>query len=200
MNKLIHHTILVMTILVVTTTGCSTSPPTRLYVIEPMSFVDGPGGNTEITVVVGPITLPEHLNRKEILTHDQRYQVDVAEFDRWAEPLDHNIAAVLAENLSVLLVSDNVIAYPWDASHSVDYSVRIRVHSFGSDPGGDVVLSVSWMVHDAGNTLVRLNKARYSERRVGDDVVSTVAAMSRTIEHLSRDIAGALAVASADGQ
>ena len=169
MNKLTHHIVLMTVMLIAALSGCSASPPTRLYVIEPMAVLDGPSANSELTIVVGPITLPEHLNRKEILTHDQPYRLSAAEFDRWAEPLEHNSTAALAAHLSALVQTDHVIAYPWDTSHTVDYTVRVRVHTFGSDPSGEVVLSASWMVHDAGNTLVRLSKTRYSEPRRGNE-------------------------------
>lgn len=198
MSKLTPSTVLVCTLLIVVLTGCSTSPPTRLYLIEPMAAIPSANVDTELTITVGPITLPEHLNRKEILTHDQPYRVSTAEFDRWAEPLDHNITAALAENLSMLVPTDHVIAYPWDAARRVDYTVRVRVIAFGTDPSGEVVLSASWMIHDTVGAPVTLSKARYSESRRGNDVVATVAAMSRAIEQLSRDIANALHVASAE--
>ena len=116
-------------------------------------------------------------------------RVHAAEFDRWAEPLDDNITLVLAENLSLLLGTERVIAYPWDTAHSVDYTVRARISRFGSEPGGDVVLAVSWMIHDGHGIPIDLNKAEFSEPRFGSDVVDTVAAMSRAVAQFSKEIA-----------
>lgn len=198
MNK--HRLIIVFasTLLVSTLTGCSTSPAPRLYIIEPMSAPASSQVDENLTIAVGPVTLPAHLNRKEIVTHDQRYRVNSAEFDRWAEPLDDNITSALAENLSVLIPSDQVIAYPWDTAHDFDYTVRVRVIAFGTNPSGEIVLSASWIIYNAAGMPVKYMKTRYSAPRRGDDMVALVAAMSQTIEQLSRDIATALVAASAE--
>ena len=149
-----------------------------------------------LTISVGPITLPAHLDHKGIVTHDQRYRVNSAKFDRWAEPLDHNITRVLCDNLSVLIPSDQVIAYPLRMAHDVDYSVQVRIIAFGSNPDGQVVLNAAWMILDAADAPVKLEKTHFWTPRRGDEVVDMVAAMSLAIEQLSRDIASAITAAS----
>lgn len=202
MNQLTHSTILLGTLLLGLLSGCGTSPSSRLYMLEPMTVTGTaiPAGGPSIAI--RPIGLPEHLKRKEIVTHDAPYRVSAAEFDRWAEPLDNSIAAVLAENLSTLLASGNVITYPWDNARAVDFTVSVRVLSFAAEANGEVVLSATWMISGAANTPLITDKTRYSEQRHGSEVVATVAAMSRAIEQLSRDIAAALtdALAAASGQ
>jgi len=198
MNKPALKIIFVNALLLSTLAACSTSPATNLYIIEPMTASAGTQIDNGLSIGVGPITLPAHLNRKEIVTHDQRYRVNSAEFDRWAEPLDHNITNALAENLSVLIPSDQIIAYPWDSAHNFDFTVRVRVTTFGTNPNGEVVLSASWTIYDADNAPVELTRKRYAETRRGDDMIALVAAMSQTVEQLSRDIATALVAASAE--
>ena len=191
MINFISKTILTAVVVICALSACSTSPDPRLYIIEPMAAAgtlvdDGP------TVIVGPVTLPAHLDHKGIVTHEQRFRVSSAEFDRWAEPLDDNITRALCENMSVLIPSNQVVAYPLRTAHAVDYSVQVRVVAFGSNPDGQVELNVAWMIHDAGDTLVKLAKSRYSVSRRGNDVVDLVEAMSATVELLSRDIASAI--------
>ena len=174
--------------------ACSaTSPEPRLYLIEPMtsSSAATPTGE-DLTVAVGSVELPGHLEGKEIVTYHQRYRVSSAEFDRWAEPLDENISSTLVENLSMLLPSSRVFADPASLARDPDYRVRVNVMAFGSDPSGDVILNTSWTIRDADRAPVKLAKKRYSAPRQGDDMVALVAAMSRAIELLSRDIADAL--------
>jgi len=198
MNKPVLKIVFVSALLLSTLTACSTSPTPNLYIIEPMSASASAQIDNDLSIGVGPVTLPAHLNRKEIVTHDQRYRVNSAEFDRWAEPLDQNITNALAENLSVLIPSDQVLAYPWNSAHNFDFIVRVRVTTFGTNPNGEVVLSASWMIYDADNAPIALTKKRYAEPRRGDDMIALVAAMSQTIEHLSRDIAIALVAAAAE--
>ncbi len=198
MNKSVLKIVFVSALLLSTLTVCSTSPTPNLYIIEPMTTSASTRIDNDLSIGVGPVTLPAHLDRKEIVTHDQRYRVNSAEFDRWAEPLDHNITNALAENLSVLIPSDRVIAYPWDSAHNFDYTVQVRVITFGTNPNGEVVLSASWTIYDAANAPIEQTKRRYAEPRRGNEVVALVAAMSQTIEQLSRDIATTLVAASAE--
>lgn len=197
MTRYTHSKILSGVLLLVALAGCGTSPSSRLYMLEPMSVTTtiSAGGPT---IAIRPIGLPEHLNRKEIVTRNELYRVHAAEFDRWAEPLDNSIAAVLAENLSVLVPSENVITYPWDNVRDVDFTISVRVLSFAVEPDGEVALGAIWMISGDGGKPLRRDKTRYSERRNGDEVVATVAAMSRALEQLSRDIAAALSVVLAD--
>lgn len=190
-------TVAVIALLIGTLTACSTSPAPRFYIIEPTSKSAGMQTNKDLIIAVGQVKLPAHLNRKEIVTYDQRNRVNLAEFDRWAEPLNENITSVLAENLSELIPSDQVHAYPWDVAHNFDYTVWVRVITFGESPDGEIVLSTSWMIHNASDMPVKYMKTRYSAARQGDDMVALVAAMSQTIEQLSHDIATALVAASA---
>jgi len=198
MNKPALKIVFVSALLLSTLTACSTSPAPNLYIIEPMTTLASTRIDNDLSIGVGPVTLPAHLDRKEIVTHDQRYRVNSAEFDRWAEPLDHNITNALAENLSVLIPSDRVIAYPWDSAHNFDFTVQVRVITFGANPNGEVVLSASWAIYDAANAPSGLTKKRYAVPRRGNDMVTLVAAMSQTIEQLSRDIATTLVAAAAE--
>ena len=197
MNKPTLKITFVSALLFSTLTACSTSPEPRLYIIEPMSASASTQIENDFSIGVETVTLPAHLNGKEIVTHDRRYRVNSAEFDRWAEPLDHNITRVLCDNLSFLIPSDQVIAYPLRTAHDVDYSVQVRVIAFGSNPDGQVVLNAAWMIHDATNTPVKLARTRFSTSRRGNDVIDLVEAMSEAIEQLSRDIASAIAAVSA---
>jgi len=126
------------------------------------------------------------------LTREEPYRVRAAEFDRWAEPIDYNIAAVLAENLSLLIPTDRVHTYPMETVYQADYSVRVHVLMFGTQPNDEVVLKVDWMIENSSGTRVKQLRSRYSERRRDSEIVSMVAAMSRNVAQLSSDIADAI--------
>ncbi len=173
--------------------GCSTTPPARLYVIEPLATDTEFELDQDLTVVVGPVTLPERLNRREILSHGERYRVSTAEFDRWAEPLDENIARAVVGNLSVLSRTGSFLPYPSSLSGAGGYSVRIVVHEFGDAPDGTVILRASWALIATQSALPVFSEVRLSEQRNDSEVITMVAAMSRLVEKLSREIAAALA-------
>jgi len=178
--------------------ACGTSPPARLYLLEPVAIGTG-SPNTALTVLVNEVALADYLTRKEILSRDLHYQVSAASFDRWAEPLKSNVTSVLAENLSVLVASDGVISHPWTFVGNADFTVSVQVLSFGPDPSGDVTLTALWRIAASGGETVALRRAHYSQSRSTYEPVATVAAMSGVLGDLSTDIATALRTASAAG-
>ncbi len=151
---------------------------------------------TDLTIAVGPVTLPERLRRNEIIHRAEPFKVTVEEFDRWAESLEANVTSTLAENLSTMVPTERVIVYPWEMSSLADYSVRARFLEFGPSASGDVVLSAVWAVSSTGGTrIVALRKSVFREPRAGDDVLATVSAMSRALGQLSRQIAAEMSEA-----
>ncbi len=78
MNKPALKIVFVGALLLNTLTACSTSPAPNLYIIEPMTTSASTRIDNDLSIGVGPVTLPAHLDRKEIVTHDQRYRVKSA--------------------------------------------------------------------------------------------------------------------------
>ena len=102
--------------------GKGTEKASKFYVLDSLlqSETAGqlPTGREGVAVGVGPLKFPELLDRPQIVTRTTRNEVKLAEFQRWAEPLDVNFASTLAENLSLLLSSDRVAVFPWRRSIS----------------------------------------------------------------------------------
>jgi uncharacterized lipoprotein YmbA len=174
--------------------GCG-STPTRFYTLSPLS--DGgpartaPG--TELTLGLGPVELPKSLDRPQIVTRRGQNEFDLGEFDHWAEPLEDNVTAVLAENLAVLLPAQRVVVYPWDRSKDIDYQVVVKVLRFDRSIGGDAVLQVRWSLKSPTNENELLaRETRYAKRPAGEDYQATVAAMNQVLNDFSRDVAAAV--------
>jgi uncharacterized lipoprotein YmbA len=121
--------------------GCSLSrqpPPTRLYVLTPLPAAEQAAQTAaprSDTIGVGPVTLPQYANRLQIVTGNTSPELQRASFERWAEPLEDNFTRVLAENLSLLLATDQVATFPWKAPVSLDYQVIVEVTKFLGEPG-----------------------------------------------------------------
>lgn len=178
--------------------GCGgTSEPTRFYVLStpPNLAAEKPSPDRvrKVSLGVGPVSLPLHLNRPQIVTHDTRHKLDLAEFDRWAEPLKDNFTRVLAENLSILMSTDQVAVFPWKRSIPIDYQVTVEVNSFIVVGDGNSVLAARWMIFGkAGRTLLFTRKTEYRANNDGENFEALVEGLSRTLADLSREIATAL--------
>ncbi|HUL11014.1 MAG TPA: PqiC family protein [Methylococcaceae bacterium] len=181
-------------------TGCS-SPPTRFYVLStlPDAASIPSGAGKDVAVGVGPLELPDYLDRPQIVTRSGQNELNLAEFDNWAEPLKDNATQVLAENLAVLLPSKKIATYPWKRSTPIDFQVAVKVTRFDHTQGGETVLSTRWSIlsGDGGKELVS-RESRYRERPSGDSYNATVAAMNRALALFSRDVADAIIAQTGD--
>ena len=172
--------------------GCGTTPPSKLYVIDPVVEGDTSIPQSSLAVLIQEVALRAYLSRKELLRRDQNFQVSVSEFERWAEPLHVNTTIVLAENLSRLLQSDNIVAYPWQPAESINYEIAVEVYAFGPGPSGDVVLNARWTILDGSGVTVASERALFAASAASGTPVDTVAAMSSALGNLSREIASRL--------
>ncbi len=175
--------------------ACSGSAPTRFYVLSNLPQSAQPPVNTgrDIAVGVGPLDLPDYLDRAQIVTRTGHNELNLAEFDKWGESLKDNANQVLAENLAVLLPTKKVHTYPWKRSTSLDYQVVVKITRFDHTEGGETVLHARWNILSGdGNKELLSRETRYTERPDGTGYPATVAAMNRVLAQFSRDVANTI--------
>lgn len=172
--------------------GCATTPPTRFYLLTALpSPPAAPAKGRNLALGVGPVELPAYLDRVQIATRIGQHELNLAEFDRWGEPLQDNFVRVLAENLGLLVPTEQVVLHPWERG-AVDYQVAVQVLRFDYTVGADAVLTARWRILTGDEKELLARKTTYSERPTGQDYPAIVAALDRTLAMLSRDIAAAL--------
>jgi len=88
--------------------------------------------------------LPHYTDRPQIVTRTSPYELQLAEFDRWAGTLDANFTRVFADNLALLIPASRVVVSPWPRSTAVDYQVVIDVTHFLSQVGAESLLIAHW--------------------------------------------------------
>lgn len=179
-----------------TLSACSSSPDPNLYLLK---STDGPAisqANTNVAVVVGPITMSEYLKRSEVVYQTNTHDVKINENERWAESLERNITSVITSNLAAYLNTDQAFNYYANFSTQPDYSVKLNVTEFGRVSYDTVSLSVSWELVNKStrqSTLYLENiKApiHYSgDSKDGPNVSDVVAAMNEALNELSLTIA-----------
>jgi uncharacterized protein len=180
--------------------GCAATTPTQFYTLS--SLVAAPGeaaqGLPHLAIGVGPVTLPEYLNRPQIVTRAGSNRILLADFESWAEPLDGLFARILTENLSLLLGTDDVVPLPLRRTMHLDYDVEVNVTRFDVDSSGHAVLDARWVVYrDVSGELVRTARSTLVEPASSDDEAAAVQALSRALGAMSREIADTIAAATA---
>lgn len=174
--------------------GCAGNTPSRYYFLSPLVEAGGaaaPGGSR--TIGVGPVRLPDYLNRPQIVTRTGPNEFTVAEFNQWGGPLEAEVGRVLAENLATLLPADRVALFPWSMPYPAQYRVQVAVVRFEADAAGSVGLTARWSILGKdGRDALRTVQSSLREEAGGTEYEATVAAMSRALAGLSREIAAAL--------
>ena len=172
--------------------GCSRSPRVDFYTLSPMANPEvTPQAPTALTVVVAPITLPELVDRPQMVVRVDGSRVDILETRRWAEPLKSGIPRLLAENLSHLLGGARVSAYPQNAGGEADYRVVVDFQRFEST-AGSVTVEALWSVRRTANGTAKTGCSRVREPSSGNGSEAQVAAYNRALLSVSNDIAQAI--------
>ena len=180
-------------VLLVGSSGCG-SPATTFYALNPLP----PGASVKSNpdsrgpgVGVGPVFLPERLDRPQIVTRVGENTLHLAEFDQWAAPLRDSFPRVLAENLSLLIPTDRVSVFPWTPEEPIDYEVRVEVSRFDGSLGGDCSLVGRWSILKRADKQVTNGSSNHTEP-AGNTYTTLVAAENRLLVALSHDIAAAI--------
>jgi len=163
-EKIGYKTGLICLVLVSVLGGCigmSKSPAPRFYALQAIDksqadkTFDVP---STVIIGIGPVKVPEYLNRPQIVTEDDDNLLTFAEFDRWGEPLDLALPRLISDNLSVLFPAATIATSPWNLSIPVRYQVIIDVVRLESRLDKNLSLTVQWSVIDLDSRKMLITK------------------------------------------
>ena len=182
------HVFAVLFALVAWLTGCASSQQAQFYTLSPVPPPPA-APLAACSVSVGPVSVPDVVDRQQIVIRTGPNQVTMDEFNRWASPLRGGIARVVAENLVSMLGTPQVTVFPQTSAAGVDYRVAIDVLRFDSAPGGVATLDALWTVRSAKPEASHSGRTSVSEPAQGGGYNALVAAHSRALGKMSMDIA-----------
>jgi len=184
-----------------TLVGCATTTPSRFYTLTPMKSADGSSTAAPFDqgalLAVGPVRLPEYLDRPQIATRSEGNEVRLHETERWAGSLQEDVSRVLIENLSALLAGKRVAVVRWSSAMQTMAPFRnrlaIEILRFEGPVGGTVVLKARYaLLGPDGRAVISTGESTVREPAGGSDYESLTAAMSRALAAFSREVAAAV--------
>jgi uncharacterized lipoprotein YmbA len=179
--------------LIVTVSGCSRSPRVTFYTLEPGAQVESAAAVMVLPAVsVGPVTLPEVVDRPQLVLRVAANRVEILETHRWAEPLKSEIPRLIAENLRRLLGSNRVSSYLQHAGLDADYRVLVDIQRFESSPGEAVTIEAVWSLRRVTGGAQKTGRSLVREPVDGVGYDPLVAAYGRALLAVSRDLATAI--------
>ena len=186
--------------------GCGSSPPSRMYTLNSLAAPKAADTAAVITkdfivVGIGPLEIPDYLDRPQIVTRTSRNELKLAEFDLWGSPLASDISRSLAENLSSLLQGNGIAVLPWRVHIKSRYRMPVGIERFDVTPDSAVILKARWGVIEKDSTIPQIVRESVITRPLkGSQYSEIVAVMSEALNDLSKEMAaGIKSVIRADG-
>lgn len=172
--------------------GCGTPAKLSYYTLtaSPAPALAAASTRT-FSVYVGPVTIPEAVDRPQMVTRLAANQVEIADLDRWAEPLKAAIPRLVAESLMRELGTSAVMTSRQSATLVFDYRVALDVQRFDFGADGAAVDAL-WTIRTGKDGLPRTGRTEAREPATSRDPQSMAATQSRALEKVSRDIAAAI--------
>jgi uncharacterized lipoprotein YmbA len=166
-----------------------TSPEPRFYTLASEPPPPAAASASTYLVVVGPVTIPQVVDRPQIVTRSAGNRVELAEFARWAAPLRSEIPRVIADNLARLLDGARTATMEQRAAGAPDYRVVIDVQRFDSSTEG-ATIQASWSVRTKDATALAGRSIVTEPGGAGH--AALVAAHSRALGKIAAEIAAAI--------
>ncbi len=176
---------MICTVMLITLTACASARSNSYYTLSPS--IPAPQASPAKPVAenwtLAPLTIPEVLNRPQIIRKSGANKIDILEYDRWAEPMDSMIYRTLADDLTARMGMS-----AGSASQTTEQRIAVAIDEFDADADGNVFLTATWTVQKDETTTSHI--FQHSEKSSANDFASIAAAMSRLLGNLADAIAG----------
>ncbi|HEX2768646.1 MAG TPA: PqiC family protein, partial [Geobacteraceae bacterium] len=175
--------------------------PSKFYTLTPLKAVNATTGVTPVeegdVLAVGPVRLPDYLDRPQIMTRSEGNEIRMAETERWAGSLQEDVSRVLIENLSFLLSGKHVAVARWSSAMQTmppfQKRLAVEVLRLEGPLGGTVILKARYALFGPdGKKVISAGESIVREPASGSDYESLTAAMSRALATFSREVAAAV--------
>lgn len=189
-RKLVESASMLLTLFAMA--GCGSSPKETYYTLSSAASMNGSApadGASTYSVAVGPITLPEVVDRPQLVLRVGPNEVTFVELHRWAGPLRSEIPRIIADNLAGYLNIKQVAAYPQSAGDNADVRVLVNVQRFDSTLSESVTIDALWTIKRPSDGVTRTGRTTARESIGGGNYDALVAAHSRALSTISREIA-----------
>ncbi|ACC75380.1 protein of unknown function DUF330 (plasmid) [Paraburkholderia phymatum STM815] len=132
-------------LLLLSATGCANDLFRSVYKLNSVQPPENLDAGIPLAIVVDYVTIPEVVDRPQLVLGINPSQTRVAEAARWSEPLKVQIANVVAVDMQRLFVDAQVSTIP-QATDRPTVRIAINVQTFDSAPGSGAMLVVGWSI------------------------------------------------------
>jgi len=172
--------------------GCASTDPSKFYTLHSIksSNIVQQSSPYELFIMIGPVEIPDYLDRPQIVSRTNQNEITFSEFQRWAGSLKDDITRVLSEDLTEILSEDAISVSPWEWGITSDYRIGVHIRRFDIMPEGSVLLNARCtLIGEDGTTQLLMWGVSVTEPINAQTYDAKVSSMSGALEKLSHDIA-----------
>lgn len=178
--------------------GCASTSPESFYTLRPVAAAAAPAASVAsaapaYSLVVGPVRVPEIVDRPQLVVRKDGNEVAVLEQQRWAQPLQAEIAQALSADLAARLPQARVIPDRDAGSARADVRVTVDVTRFDAVPGAFVMVESLWTIRRRGTDAPTHGRLAVREPVTGAGYDAVAAAFARAVRQTGDRIAEAVA-------
>jgi len=166
----------------------SPAPKERYFTLAPPDRGGPPPAADKPSIFVGPVSVPEAVDRTQMVLATGPNQVDISDDDRWAELPRNAIARAIAQTLGRALGTSRAFSSRTASGTPVDYRVSIEVRRFDSSLADGATIDAVWTITSPSGP-ARTGHAFVQEPAASHDPAGVAAAHGRALERIGRAIA-----------
>ncbi|MCX2982170.1 membrane integrity-associated transporter subunit PqiC [Halieaceae bacterium IMCC14734] len=183
----IAKTFITATLLLFLLASCGSTPPSDYYLLS--EEATGTPGSSGPAIGIGPIDIPDYLQRNIMVVNEERYQLQLDATSRWAEQLDAGILRVMTLNLAILLDTQQIQRFPWRRDSPPDYGVSINIINLRVD-GTQAHLAAEWTLKNTrAQADIAQKISQFYTSMPSADAAGVAASYSSLLLQLSEEIA-----------
>ncbi|HUP97370.1 MAG TPA: PqiC family protein [Usitatibacter sp.] len=171
--------------------GCGSTPREHYYTLASQPVALPPSTGNTMSIYVGPVSVPEAVDRSPMVLRTGPTQVDIDDMHRWAEPLKAAIPRAVADLLMRELGTPRVLAGRASSGAPADYRIAIDIQRFDSSLADGATLDAAWTITPAKGA-PRTGRTFAQEASPTRDHAGVAAAHRTALEKLAKDLAAGL--------
>lgn len=168
--------------------GCASSPPEQKteFLLRPQAI--SVPDSKQPTIGLGRVEVAPYLDHVGIAFETAPGEINIAEHNRWADPLDFAIRRYL--QVAIGQAAGLNIAGSLTAANGVETEIDVLVHQFHGAVSGKVILVAEWQIHSTASENIQAYRQFSATQTVQGDGYAEIV---RTHAALLDEIAGSIA-------
>jgi uncharacterized protein len=174
--------------------ACASTPDESFYTLSPAAPAAPANGRkaaASYSVAIGPVHVPDIVDRPQLVVRKGATQVQILEQHRWAQPLHAEIAQALSADLAASLPQARISFDNDAAGRNADYAIAVDIKRFEAVPGEAVFVQAIWSIRTAGDKAPLTRQSTVREA-VNGGYDALAAGFARALVQISKEIAQAV--------